>query len=165
MSFVSHINKADFNRILKMYADIEIKLKRRSSINRIINDISYHQPFFLFILDRYQRESDKETFKPLLKLYFLVWTFYKRKVHIQNRPVTSERYMQAEYEIAGIEEDEKFYDNLESPGSRAMISILLTKFRVDPDFETLLTKSDGSVFVSICSFIRCFDEITTKRWP
>lgn len=165
MNVVSPISKTDLNRIPKIYADIGSKVKGQIYIRRALKEIGHYQPFFLLILNRYKMELDKESAKPLLKLYFLIWFFYKRKTRIRDIPVTSERYMHAEFEIADMEEDEQLFDALESPGSKALISVILSKFKQDPEFETLFQNSDSTIFISICSFIRCFDEITTKRWP
>ena len=173
---VSAQEQADVKRIGTIYAEIEKNLNNPAYANKVTDEIYKYQPFILSVLLGYKMDFQLEELAPLVKLYLLIWLFYRDQRSVKNIPITPDRYMIAEestvrmlqkIETAKTEKqkDEILNKDLNSTSSKALLAMIFLQFRENIILEKLNKKTQGAIIVGIRSFILCFDEIITKRWP
>ena len=93
---VSAQEQADVKRIEVIYAEIENNLNNPAYANKVTDEIYKYQPFILSVLMGYKMDIQLQELEPLVKLYLLIWLFYRDQKSVKNIPITPDRYMIAE---------------------------------------------------------------------
>ncbi len=126
------------------------------------------QPYFLSTLFGYQLDVMPQEFNEIMKIYFLIWGYYKAKKEIPTKKITKAdfekiqlRHIQmlkyAEGEANPKEVSNIYANDLENVKSKSLWAAILLRFNTQPVLIKLNAQSKGVILVGLKSFIEFFD--------
>ena len=129
-----------------------------------------YQPFMLSMLMGYQYDMRTEEVDEILKIYFLIWEYFKDKKNIKNRELTEFQFEKAQkrnvefFKYLDGETSEQDFNNTTSIDlgnlkSKALLTGVLLRFNTIPILLNMNYDMKGIVLIGIKSLIECFEEI------
>ncbi|MEO5979254.1 MAG: hypothetical protein ABIS36_05375 [Chryseolinea sp.] len=138
-------------------------------VNSVSTELFQQQPFFLTVLLGYRLDLTHDELEEIMKIYFLVWEYFKAINNVPVKKVTEKEFEKVQTRhiemlkyIEG-EPDQQAKLNIYAHDIGKMKSkslLAAVKFRYDT--RPLLINMDGQtktiLFVGIKSFIECFEK-------
>ncbi|WP_020530993.1 hypothetical protein [Flexithrix dorotheae] len=138
--------------------------------NRVSDEIYKYQPFFLSVLLGYRLDTKPEELDELMRVYFMIWEYFKSKPYVKTKKITEAFFERAEkkhIDMLKYSEGEPnesarkkvFSNDLENLQSKGLWTAVLLKFE---DREALLKMEKESkviILIGIKSFIECFENL------
>ena len=165
------LSESDINEANKV-ADLMFKIDNWDVdyINSISSEILQYQPYFLSVLAGVRLEVTEEELEEFLKIYFLIWEFFRKdknvlakkvteadflKVH--NKQIDMLRYMEGE--PTKKEKGKVVSYDFQKIKSRSLLAAVLLRYSDRPVIAKMDEQMKGHVFVLIKSFIECFENV------
>lgn len=139
-------------------------------VNTLSDEIFKRQPFFLTVLLGYRLDVTPEEHEEIMKIYFLIWKYFRTKKNVQTKPVTENYFEKVQnrhikmlkYVEGEPTENDKMniysYD-LGNLKSKALLTAVLYRYNSRQTLIKMDKKIKGISFVGIKSFIECFETI------
>lgn len=136
-------------------------------VNSISDDIYKKQPFLLSVLLGYNLDTTPIELEELMKVYFLIWEYFKDNQNVQNRKVTEQLFEKIHNRNIGMlryAEGEStdqsailYSSDLQNLRSKALLTAILFRFNNRPDLVSMDMKTKGMILIGIKTFIECFE--------
>ncbi|MBI9036934.1 MAG: hypothetical protein JEY97_02265 [Bacteroidales bacterium] len=172
-------NKIKFSkRDFEESEDIAIFIKKIDKIDKKYIDIESDelvrsQPFLLSILLGNSVDLEIPEAEEILKIYFLIWEFFKHKKNIIRIKLTEKQFEKKlsknvqYFKYLEIESKEDigiaYTSDLRNINSKALLSAILIKFNNQTALVKMKTKIKAVVFIGIKSIIECFEDIIMEK--
>ena len=139
-------------------------------VDSVLGEIFNCQPFYLTVLLGYRLDVSMEELEEIMKIYFLVWEYFRLKPNIQTKKVTESNFnkMQmknikmlkySEGESKEIDKLEIFSNDLQNLKSKSLITSVFFRFNERPTLLNMDIQKKGAIIIGIKSFIECFETI------
>lgn len=161
----------DFNEIESLAESIK-KIDQIDSdyVSFISDEIYSRQPFFLSVLLGYRIDVTMEELEEIMKIYFLVWEYFRFKPNVQTIKVTESYFNKvlmknikmlkySEGETNEIDKLEMFSSDLQNLKSKSLMTSVLFRFNERPTLLKMDIQKKGSIIIGIKSFVECFETI------
>ena len=165
------LSESDINEANKV-ADLMFKIDNWDAdyINFISSEILQYQPYFLSVLAGVRLEVTEEELEEFLKIYFLIWEFFRKdknvlakkvteadflKVH--NKQIEMLRYMEGE--PTKKEKGKVVSYDFQKIKSRSLLAAVLLRYSDRPVIAKMDEQMKGHIFIGIKSFIECFENV------
>ena len=139
-------------------------------VNKISDEIFRRQPFFLTVLSGYRLDVTPEELEEIMKIYFLIWEYFKSNKNVQTRKVSEEYFEKIQYrniqmlrysEGESTQNDKlRVYSNdLQNLKSKSLRTAVF--FRFDSRFvlKKMKEQKKGAILIGTKGFIECFETI------
>lgn len=166
-----NITQKDFDETI-VVANLLTKIDNMDAeyVNEISDEIFKWQPFFLTVLLGYRLDISSEELEEIMKIYFLIWEYFKPNKNVQTKNVTEtyfEEIQDKNIHMLHYVEDEseptgrmEIYSNdLQNLKSKALLTAVLFRYNNRPVLSKMDEKMKGIILVGIKSFIECFETI------
>ena len=165
------LTSSDFKEVAELAHVVKkIDLLNADYVNSLSDEIFPLQPFFLTVLLGYRFDVTPEEHDEIIKIYFLIWEYFRKNKNVQTKKVTEtyfEKVQDSQIEMLQYIEDEsdekekgKIYtDDLQKLKSKALLTAVLYRYTSRPVLIKMDEKSKGILFIGIKSFIECFESI------
>ena len=161
----------DFDEV-KILAGTINKIDRMDEdyMNAVSDEIFALQPFFLTVLLGYSYDVSPEELEEIMKIYFLVWEYFRSNPNVRNRQVTESFFSKIQqkniemlkYSDGEPEENERLeiysYD-LQNIKSKSLLAAIFFRFNERTILVNMDTNKKGAVLIGIKSFVECFEKI------
>jgi len=150
-------------------------LKRIDSVDKqyvssAFEELEQFQPFLLSLLLGYHLDLNTSELDEVIKVYLIVWEYFKDKRNIKERQLTEMQFEEAQkrnidfFKYLDTERSKEDFINttsinLENIQSKALIAGILLRFDITPVLSNLKGDMKGIVIIGIKSLIECFEEI------
>ena len=165
------ITQNDFNEttelagLLKRIDNIDAEY-----INKLSDEIFIRQPFFLTVLLGYRLDVSPEELEEIMKIYFLIWEYFKSNKNVQSKKVTETHFEKVQdrnikllkYTEGEPEQTDKlnvYSFDLAYLKSKSLLTAVLYRYNNRPVLVKMNQESKGIIFLGIKSFIECFETI------
>lgn len=139
-------------------------------VNSISDEIFKLQPFFLTVLLGYRQDISMEELEEIMKIYFVVWEYFRLNPNVQTKQVTEsffnkiqkrniEMLKYSEGESTENEKSEIYSSNLQNLKSKSLMSAIFFRFDDRPTLKNMDIEKKGIIMIGIKSFIECFETI------
>ncbi len=166
-----NINQKDIEET-KIIGELLSKIDKIDSnyANRISDEMFKYQPFFLSVLLGYSQDVSMEVMDEILKIYFLIWEYFKIKPRCKTKQITKSDFTKiqnrhiAMLKYCGTEPNDNnilniYSNDLQNIKSKALFTILFFRFEERLILKNMNQDDKGAVIIGIKSFIECFDSI------
>lgn len=153
-------------------AKLQVKVDNLSPeyVTEISDEIYQRQPFFLTVLLGYRLDTTMEELEEIMKIYFLIWEYFKHNKNVKTKKVTAAYFEQVQnrnirmlhYAEGEHEHHDKlniYSNDLQNIKSKALIATVLFRYNNRPVLSKMEEKKKGIILVGIKSFIECFEAI------
>lgn len=152
-------------------AELVVKMDNLSVdyVNSTGDDIFQQQPFFLTVLLGYRPDFTPEEHGEFIKIYFLIWEFFKANKNVQTKKVTEAdfekiearhlamfKYVEGEFDPQEI--SKVYLYDLENLKSKSLFSAVLFRYNTRPVIMNMDDRDKTLILVGIKSFIECFEK-------
>jgi len=138
--------------------------------NIISDEIYKLQPFFLSVLLGYSLDVSKIELEEIIKVYFLVWEYFRVNPNVQTKQVTESWFQEIQNKniemLRYSEGEQKEKDKLEiytydlqNLKSKSLLVAILFRFNENPTLLRMDAEIKGAVMIGLKSFIECFETI------
>ena len=161
----------DFNET-KILAELIKKIDQIDSdyVNSTSDEIFKFQPFFLTVLLGHQPDVSMEELEEIMKIYFLVWEYFKLNPNLQTKQVTESYFNKVQkknIEMLRYTQDEPkendileiYSSDLQNFKSKSLLTAIVLRFNERPTLLKMDIEKKGAIMVGIKSFIECFETI------
>jgi hypothetical protein len=166
-----NISTKDFDELAKIRL-LENKIDSIDAkyATTISDEMFLKQPFFLTILIGYRFDTTSQELEEIMKLYFLIWEYFKTDKNVQVNQV-SESYFEkvqhkhiemlryAEGEPGEFEKMQLFTTDLNNLKSKALFAAIVYRYQNRQILQKMDQNKRGIILVGIKSFIECFDAL------
>jgi hypothetical protein len=128
-------------------------------VNTVSDEIYAQQPFFLGVLLGYRFDVSPEELEELMKIYFLIWEYFKKNPNRRVKQVTERDFETAQrrniqmlkYAEGETEEsrDKLYSDNWDNLRSTALIAAIFIWFKERPVLSKMNEETKGIILVGI----------------
>jgi len=136
----------------------------------IADEIFQKQPFFLTVFLGYHHDTTPIELEEIMKIYFLIWEYFRTNEKVQRIKVTEEYYERIEDKnIAMLQytdgvpdkmEKIKIYSSdLSNLKSKALYAAVVKRYNEREVLLKMDTRKRGIILLGIKCFIECFDTI------
>ena len=142
-------------------------------VNTVSDDIYKKQPFLLSILLGYHNDVTPIELEELMKIYFLIWEYFKDNKNIQERKLTEqlfEEYHNRNIQMLSYVDSEDsdqqtivYKQELQNLKSKALMTVILYRFNNRSGLIEMNEKTRGIILIGIKTFIECFETIVTDK--
>lgn len=167
MEFTPH----DFKEVPEI-AKLQSKIDNMDAkyVYEISDEIFQKQPFLLSVLLGYRLDTTPEELEELMKVYFMIWEYFKSHKNVQSKKVTEtyfEKIQRRNIQMLKYTEGEPengdklkiFSGNLQNLKSKALFAAISFKFNNSPGLSKMDAELKGIIIIGIKSFIECFETI------
>ncbi|MEP7266443.1 MAG: hypothetical protein ABI844_02370 [Saprospiraceae bacterium] len=161
--------KNDFKEVSDLVA-LQLRVDNIDAeyLHSISDDIFQNQPFFLTVLLGYRLDTSPEELEEIMKIYFLIWEYFKINKGVRVRQVTQEdfekiqrRYIEmlqyAEGEVNQQGRIQVYSYDLQDTRAKALLTAILFRYNNRPILVKMEEQKKGIILIGIKSFIECFD--------
>jgi len=128
------------------------------------------QPFYLTVFLGQRLNTSPEELEEIIKIYFLIWQWFKARKNLQKNEITQFDYEQklkqnllmlkySEGEPTDMDKVKLYENDLNALKSKALFTAILFRFNTRVVLAGMEINKLGTIMLSIKSFIDCFDEI------
>ena len=165
------LSESDINETNEV-ADLMFKIDNWDVdyINSISSEILQYQPYFLSVLAGVRLEVTEEELEEFLKIYFLIWEFFRKDKNVLTKKVTEAYFLKVhnkqiemlrymEGEPTKKEKGKVVSYDFQKIKSRSLLAAVLLRYSDRPVIAKMDEQMKGHVFVLIKSFIECFENV------
>ncbi len=141
-----------------------------ASAEKIMDEISLRQPFFLSALLGLHFDISKVEHEEIIKIYLLIWEYFKIKPKVQSVKITQKsfedrclknthmfKYVEGEQNKSA--KKEIYANDLQKVKSKALLTMIILRFNTQPLLQDMNPEIKGMIMIGIKSFIECFETI------
>ncbi|MGF7138314.1 hypothetical protein [Roseimarinus sediminis] len=139
-------------------------------VNSTSDEIFKYQPFFLSVLLGYHHDVSMGELEEIMKLYFLVWEYFKWNPNLQKKQVTESNFNQIQkrnIEMLRYTQDEQnendklkiYSSDIQNLKSKSLLTAIIFRFNERPILLSMDVEKKGAIIIGIKSFIECFETI------
>ena len=139
-------------------------------VNLVSDEIFKRQPFFLSVLLGYHLDLAPAQMEEVMKVYFIIWEYFKKNKNVQTRVVTEdlfERIQRRNIQMLNYAEGEPsdharkilYGHDMQKIQSKSLMTAVLFRFNERPDLVSMDEETKGIVLMGIKTFIECFETI------
>lgn len=139
-------------------------------VNTVSDEIYKIQPFFLSVLLGYQYDVSMEELEEIMKIYFLVWEYFRLHPNIQKSQVTEADFSKIQkqniemlkYSEGEPSENDKlslYATDLQHQKSKSLLTAVFFRFNERPILLKMDIEKRGAILIGIKSFIECFEKL------
>lgn len=163
---------SDFKESIEL-AELIKKVDNLNSgyVNALLEEIFQRQPFFLTVLLGYRFDVKPEELEEIMKIYFLIWEYFKTNKKIPTKKVTEADFEKIQYRHIQMlkyvegesdhKEISKVYEyDFEKIKSKSILTAVLFRYNTRPVLIKMDAQSKGIIYIGIKSFIECFENAT-----
>ncbi len=142
-------------------------------VNTVSDDIYKKQPFLLSILLGYHNDVTPLELEELMKIYFLIWEYFKDNKNIQTKKLTEQlfedyhnRNIQMLRYIDSEDLDQQtivYKQELQNLKSKALMTAILYRLNSRSGLIEMNSQTKGIILIGIKAFIECFETIVTDK--
>ncbi len=136
----------------------------------VSDEIFQRQPFFLSVLLGYRLDVSMEELEEIMKIYFLIWEYFRSNPNVQKKQVTQAYFEKTQAKNIGMlkysegepneREKMKVYSyDLQKLKSKALWTAILFRFHIRPVLQKMNTDIKGIILIGMKSFIDCFEAL------
>ena len=140
-------------------------------VNSMSADIFQCQPFFLTVLLGYRFDTSTEELEEIMKVYFLIWEYFKTNKDIRAKKVTKEMFEKVQnkhlqmlqYIKSDLSQQEKMqiYSNeFQKLQSKALLAAILFRYTNRPILAALEDTKKGIILIGSMCFIESFEKLS-----
>lgn len=161
----------DFNE-LKPLAELLKKIDQIDSeyVNSTSDEIYKYQPFFGSVLLGYQYDISMAELEEIMKIYFLIWEYFKVNPKLQTKQVTESGFYKIQnkhiemlrYAQNEPEENAKldiYSSDIQNLKSKSLLTAIYFRFNERPLLLKMDIETKGIIMIGIKSFIVCFETL------
>ncbi len=151
----------DFNEIESLAESIK-KIDQIDSdyVSFISDEIYSRQPFFFSVLLGYRIDVTMEELEEIMKIYFLVWEYFRFKPNVQTIKVTESYFKKvlmknikmlkySEGETKEIDKLDIFASDLQTLKSKSLMTSVFFRFNERPTLLKMDIQKKGSIIIGI----------------
>lgn len=166
-----HFTQEDFTEANQL-AKVQIAIDKIDAkyVNLVSDEIFHKQPFFLTVLLGYRFDIEPLELEEIMKIYFLIWEYFRTNKNVQSKKVTQERFEMVEDKIISMlqysegeaNENDKiniYSADLGNLKSKALFTAVLYRYKKKPVLLKMDERKRGLILIGIKSFIECFETI------
>jgi len=142
-------------------------------ITSAYENIEQYQPFMLSLLLGYQHDINIKELDEIIKLYLIIWEFFKDKKNITKIKLTEIQFEETQnrniefFKYLGGEKSKRDFINttsldLENIRSKALLTGILFRFDTTTVLSNIKGDLKGIVLIGIKSLIECFEIIVSE---
>jgi len=139
-------------------------------VNTTSDEIFKFQPFFLTVLLGHQHDVTMEELEEIMKIYFLVWEYFKLNSNLQTKQLTESYFnkiQEKNIEMLRYTQDmpkendklEIYSSDLQNIKSKSLMAAIFFRFNERPALLKMDIKKRGAIMIGIKTFIECFETI------
>jgi hypothetical protein len=139
-------------------------------VDKVSSELFIHQPFFLSVLMGYREDISMEELDEIVKIYFLIWAYFKQNKNVHAKKVTTpffetiqnRKIQMLQYVSGETDEQEKmkiYCNDLQQLTSKALLTAVFYRYNNRPVLLRMDTMKKSLIFLDINSFIECFETI------
>lgn len=138
-------------------------------VNTISDEIYEKQPFFLTVLLGYRFDVSAEELDEIMKIYFLMWEYFKKNGNVLVKQVTEKDFEAAQRRHIRmlkyaegepvISRQQIYSDNWDNVRTKGLMAVIFLRIKERPVLATMDAEKKAMVLVGIKCFIECFDEL------
>jgi len=136
----------------------------------VSDEIFQRQPFFLSVLLGYHFDVSKEELEEIIKVYFLIWEYFRSNPNVQKKQVTQDYFekIQAKniemlkYSMGEPDERAKgkvYSYDLQKIKSKSLWTAVLFRFDNRSVLQKMNTEIKGMILIGMKSYIECFEAL------
>lgn len=137
-------------------------------VNSVSDEIYMQQPFFLSVLLGYSQDVSMTELEELMKIYFLIWEYFKANNKIPRKKVTQDNFekIQArnanmlkyiEGELNQTEKHNIYSYDLGNLKSKSLLTAIFYRYQSRPVLINMDKKMKAIILIGIKSFIELFE--------
>ncbi len=139
-------------------------------VNHIGDEIFQHQPFVLSVLLSYRLNTKVEELDDLMKVYFVMWEYFKHKERVKQVQITEGQFQEQqlrnihffkylEGETDEVEKKKIISGNLEQLDAKDLLTAIFFWFKSRPALANMNKETQASTLISLKTFVECFELI------
>lgn len=163
-------SKRDFKEIEKIGQILNrVDKIDQKYVDWILGELSNYQPFLLSLILGYQPDLKQPEFEEIMKMYFIIWEFFKDKKNSKKIKLTQKQFENLEkknlYFFKYLENSEStdkefaITNDLENTQPKALLTGIFYRFNSQPVLLAMDEENKGLILLGIKSIIDCFEEI------
>lgn len=165
------VTQNDFNETKGLVESIrKIDQFNADDVDEVTAEIFKYQPFFLTVLLGYRYDVSSDELEEIMKIYFLVWEYFRLNPGVQTSQVTEEWFYKIQkknidmlkYIEGEPKEDDKveiYARDLQNLKSKSLLTAVLIRFNERSTLLKMDIDKKAPVMIGIKSFIECFEMI------
>jgi hypothetical protein len=138
--------------------------------NSLLDEMLKKQPFYYEVLFSYQIDVSTEELEELIKIYLIIWLYFRTNKNVQTRIVTVnyfENVQKKHIEMLKFIDGEKsqkniidvYSNDLQNLKSKALFTAVFYRYNSTPVLLKMDSQIKGIILIGIKSFIECFETI------
>jgi hypothetical protein len=141
-------------------------------LHQATDEIYVYQPFLLSMFLGYKLDTTDAELDEILKIWLLIWEFFKEKRNIRTVKLTEQCFEQAQSKNVAFLKylhgkgsevmEEPASNNLKELGSKSLFAIILAKFHTKPALVRMDMEKKGITLVGIKSLVEALEGITLR---
>lgn len=142
-------------------------------LHQATDEIYVYQPFLLSMFLGYKLDTTDAELDEILKIWLLIWEFFKEKRNIRTVKLTEQCFEQAQSKNVaflkylhekGSDEvmEERVSNNLKELGSKSLFATILAKFHTKPALVRMDVEKKGIILLGIKSLVEALEGITLR---
>jgi hypothetical protein len=142
-------------------------------LHRATDEIYVYQPFLLSMFLGYRLDTTDAELDEILKIWLLIWEFFREKRNIRTVKLTEQCFEQAQSKNVaflrylhekGSDEvmEECVSNNFKELGSKSLFAVILAKFHTKPALVGMDMEKKGIILVGIKSLVEALEGITLR---
>lgn len=138
-------------------------------LDTISDEINQKQPFLLSLLLGYQNDISVLELEELLRIYLLIWNFFRNHPNVQTQKITEAMFEQMQDRNismlrntaaeAAYQKSMVFEKDLQNIASKALMSTIWVRFTTRPVLTNMEMKTKSIIMIGIKSLIECFEAL------
>jgi hypothetical protein len=139
-------------------------------VNAVSDEIFNKQPFFLSVLLGYRFDTSLPELEEIMKIYFLIWEYFKDNKRIQAIKLTENHFEKIQQrnikmlnyaagEPCSVNVMEIYSTDLQNFQSKALFTTVLFRFNTRAVLLSMDKRKRGIIILGMKSFIECFETI------
>lgn len=161
------IETKEISHLLKKIDSID-----KQYIDTITDEIYQSQPFLLSLLLGYQHDLELNVVDEIMKVYFIIWEYFKDKKNVRIKKITKEQFENSEKKnidffnylekSEGKDKDYAIASDLEHQQSKALLTAIFYRFNTRPVLVAMNDYHKGIIIIGVKSIMDCFEAIGKK---
>jgi len=138
-------------------------------INSISDEIYQRQPFVMSIILGYRFDVTLQELDEIIKMYFLIWEYFKDKKRVQTKKVTESEFEEIQQRHIDMlfytegESDEQviqqiYHNDFARIKSKVLYADIFLRLHSRPALEKMDEQKRGLLLIGLKSIIECFEK-------
>lgn len=137
---------------------------------KILDEMFKRQPFFLTVLIGYRLDVTPEELDEIMKVYFIIWEYFRTNRNVQTKEVSQDHFEKAEHrniqmlkyiegEPTADAKSDIYGNDLQNLKSKSLMTAVFFRFNERPTLLKMEEMKKVAILIGVKSFIECFENI------